>query len=430
LDDLNRLESETKDGVGRSIGYDDTDQVVGVSGSNSEVYSYDLNGNRINVGYVTGAGNRLMSDGVYNYLYDAEGNRTTRTKIADLSVDGYTWDYRNRLVSIVSKDAGGGVIKTVGYEYDVDDQRVKKTVTSTPLSAGDGVENYYLDRNQIAFVTDGGGGQMFHYLYGLNVDSVMAQDSPAGMVWGLADRLGTVDMLTDAGGVVVDQRRFDSFGQLLSQTNPSLKFRYGYTGRERDLESGLEYYRARYYDAANGRFISVDPAGFGAGDTNLYRYVGNSSTMYTDPSGLYSFDDFRRDAWNFGQGIGRNFDYSFDAINTHVFSPVGNAITPVVKAINTNFITPFNDAASNAVSFYTNLVTEGQREGGVVGAFKQGAGIFAGTFAATPGAVGSFVQNNGKRIGGVVQAIGGVAEIYAGATTSQQFSLWKLFSYF
>jgi RHS repeat-associated protein len=166
----------------------------------------------------------------------------------------------------------------VGYEYDVDDQRVSKTVNGV-------VEKYIIDRNQIAYVTDGSGTQTFHYLYGTNVDSVMAQDSPTGMVWSLSDRLGSVNLLADAGGVVVNRRTFDSFGRVLSETNPSVKFRYGYTGREQDQETGLDYYRARYYDAANGRFISVDPAGFGAGDTNLYRYVGNSSTMYTDPSG-------------------------------------------------------------------------------------------------------------------------------------------------
>jgi RHS repeat-associated protein len=51
-------------------------------------------------------------------------------------------------------------------------------------------------------------------------------------------------------------------------------------------ETGQYYYRARYYDAAVGRFISEDPIGFIAGDTNLSRYVDNSPTNFVDPSGL------------------------------------------------------------------------------------------------------------------------------------------------
>jgi RHS repeat-associated protein len=280
FDNLSRLTSETIDGQTRQIDYDKTDQVKSVTGSNSEAYTYDKNGNRTLGGYVTGVGNKLLSDGTYNYDYDAEGNRTKRTNIATGVVDEYVWDYRNRLTAVTSKDGTGVVTQTVGYEYDVDDQRVSKTVNGVR-------ENYYLDRNQIAFVTDGSGTETFHYLYGLNIDSVMAQDSPTGMVWSLGDRLGSINLLADAGGVVVDKRTYDSFGRVLSETNPNVKFRYGYTGRETDGETGLDYYRARYYDAGNGRFISVDPMGFGAGDTNLYRYVGNSSTLYTDPTGEF-----------------------------------------------------------------------------------------------------------------------------------------------
>jgi uncharacterized protein RhaS with RHS repeats len=61
------------------------------------------------------------------------------------------------------------------------------------------------------------------------------------MVWALADRLGSIDTLTDADGNVVDERTFDSFGRTISETNPSVSFRYGYTGRELDAESGLDY---------------------------------------------------------------------------------------------------------------------------------------------------------------------------------------------
>jgi RHS repeat-associated protein len=282
-DNLNRLISTTKNGQTQTYDYDSTDQVKTVTGSNIESYTYDKNGNRTNSGYITDAGNRLRSDGTYSYEYDDEGNRTIRTKIADGTVDTYSWDYRNRLMGIVSTDLDGVVTRSVGYTYDVDDQRISKTIDGV-------VENYYLDGEQIAFVTDGGGHETFHYLYGLNVDQVLAQDSPSGMIWALADRLGSVDTLTDADGNVVESRTYDSFGNLLSSTAnsqlPTPNFRYGYTGRELDLESGLDYYRARYYDSAVGRFISVDPMGFGAGDTNLYRYVGNNSTNNTDPSGM------------------------------------------------------------------------------------------------------------------------------------------------
>jgi RHS repeat-associated protein len=163
-------------------------------------------------------------------------------------------------------------------ELTLNNLRVKKNVD------GD-VENYYLDRDNIAFVTDGDGKQTFHYLYGMGADQVLAQDSETGMVWSLADRLGSIDVLTNEQGVIVDQRTYDSFGNTLSQLDPTVKFRFGYTGRESDPETGLYYYRARYFDANVGRFISTDPIGFEAGDSNLYRYVNNSSALATDPTG-------------------------------------------------------------------------------------------------------------------------------------------------
>jgi RHS repeat-associated protein len=61
--------------------------------------------------------------------------------------------------------------------------------------------------------------------------------------------------------------------------------RYGYTGREADSALGLQYNRGRIYDPATGKWMSVDPMGFAAGDLNLYRYVRNNPTNLTDPSG-------------------------------------------------------------------------------------------------------------------------------------------------
>jgi RHS repeat-associated protein len=245
---------------------------------------YDLNSNRLS--YTLDSANRVVFDGVYRYTYDNEGNRTKRVKVDSGVTDVYEWDNRNRLVTITTSDSAGLVIQAVAYEYDIDDQRVSKRVVT---AQGQIVERYAIDRDQIAFVTDEQGNETFHYLYGLNVDQVLAQDSPTGMVWSLSDRLGSIDLLTNASGNVVDKRTYDSFGNLLEQTNPLVAFRYGYTGREFDAESGLHFYRARYYDPGIGRFISVDPMSFSGGDTNLYRYVSNSPTQWTDPTGKFAF---------------------------------------------------------------------------------------------------------------------------------------------
>jgi RHS repeat-associated protein len=84
---------------------------------------------------------------------------------------------------------------------------------------------------------------------------------------------------------VVNHIRYDSFGKITSETNAAVDFLFAYTGRERDKETGLYYYRARYYDPAVGRFVSEDLLGFAARDVNLVRYVSNAPITFTDPTG-------------------------------------------------------------------------------------------------------------------------------------------------
>jgi RHS repeat-associated protein len=66
--------------------------------------------------------------------------------------------------------------------------------------------------------------------------------------------------------------------------------RYTYTGREFDADTGLMYYRARWYDPQVGRFISEDPIGFRGRDVNFYGYVKNGPLLFRDPSGLQRCD--------------------------------------------------------------------------------------------------------------------------------------------
>ena len=85
--------------------------------------------------------------------------------------------------------------------------------------------------------------------------------------------------------MLVNQTTYDSFGQVLSETNSLFGDRYKFTGRE--LNSGNDYYyRARTYNASQGRFGSLDPAGFAAETANVFSYVFNSPSNFTDPTGL------------------------------------------------------------------------------------------------------------------------------------------------
>src|SRR5262249_40693468 len=91
--------------------------------------------------------------------------------------------------------------------------------------------------------------------------------------------------LTDASGVVVNTYAYDPFGGSLWGTG-TMENQFQYAGRSGVAidGSGLVYMRARYYDPGTGRFAAMDPIRL-TGDTNLYRYVRNNPTQFTDPRG-------------------------------------------------------------------------------------------------------------------------------------------------
>jgi RHS repeat-associated protein len=181
------------------------------------------------------------------------------------------------------------IAEQVEYTYDTFDRRTAKAVDPDGKGrAQTETERFVYDGAHIALVFDGKGKQTHRYLYGPQIDQVLADETVTGAVqWALSDQQGSVRDVINNQGQLLNHIRYDSFGNITSQTNANVDFRFGYTGREFDEETGLYYYRARYYDASIGRFISEDPMGFGAGDSNLYRYVGNSATNFTDPTGNF-----------------------------------------------------------------------------------------------------------------------------------------------
>ena len=90
---------------------------------------------------------------------------------------------------------------------------------------------------------------------------------------------------SDQTGSARDRTEFGAFGNIVAQSNAAEADRYRFTGRELDTASGLYYFRARWLDPASGRFLSRDPIGFRANDSNLFRYAWNAPSVYTDPTG-------------------------------------------------------------------------------------------------------------------------------------------------
>ncbi|EAQ79300.1 Calx-beta domain-containing protein [Blastopirellula marina] len=312
-DEGNRLTGFTVYGYSAedaTYNYDDTDQLTGADRSGTtddESYAYDENGNRIGGGYSTGDINQILSDGTYNYTYDDEGNRLTKTNISTGEVIEYSWDYRNRLTSIITKDSLSVVTHEVEYTYDAFNRRIVKSIDVDGAVSGTAVEEIYIydgmreERgnagDHMLLVFDEAGNLTNRFLYGPHVDQVLASEEVAStatagdVLWVLTDNLGTVRDLAeyDAGTdatTIVNHFAYDAFGQVASETNSAVDFLFAFTGRERDEESSLQYSRARYYEAELGRWISADPLGFDAMDPNLYRYVGNSPSFAIDPSGL------------------------------------------------------------------------------------------------------------------------------------------------
>jgi RHS repeat-associated protein len=232
----------------------------------------------------------LLSDGTYRYEYDAEGNRTRRVDLRSGEVTEYSWNYYNQLTDVVTRNSSGEVTRAIEYSYDAWGRRIGKVIDFD--GAGSGVaqrESYVYEGDDVAIVFDGNGTQLNRYLHGPAVDQILSDETSTSVNWALVDNMGSVRDIIDSEGQVLNHITYDSFGQVTSELNGSVDFRFGYTGRERDEETGLYYYRARYYDAAVGEFLGEDPMSFWADDYNLSRYTFNSPTNFVDPSGMVLF---------------------------------------------------------------------------------------------------------------------------------------------
>jgi len=170
---------------------------------------------------------------------------------------------------------------TSTYRYDGLGRRIQKTLStqSSALST-----SYVYDGEDILLEYDGGNVLQARYTHGPGIDEPIAVTKGGSTFFYHQDGLGTVTDLTDSVGATAKSYSYDAYGAIVDQTG-TVEQSYTYTGRELDSETGLMYYRARYYDPTTGRFLHKDPIGFAGGDLNLYSYVKNNPTNFIDPAG-------------------------------------------------------------------------------------------------------------------------------------------------
>lgn len=304
-------------------------------------FNYDPVGNRESVingaitSYVTNSLNQYTSVGGVEYSYDNNGNLTSD------GTNSYTYDAEDRLVAATTPR------NAVCYQYDPFGRRIAKNVNGK-------VTKYLYDGDQVICEYDHYGRLRRKFLYGTGIDETVRMTNvlPSaditgggnvdfddyavlGLSWWLDnnnpgfdpnadlncddkidfkdvgilaelwlsdgqrsedyfyhyDGLGSVIALTDSADNIIESYSYDVFGQ--PNTTSSVGNPYLFTGRRHNTETGLYYYRARYFDPYIGRFLQIDPIGY-FGGVNIYTYVGNNPTNWIDPYGLCKVDDTRK----------------------------------------------------------------------------------------------------------------------------------------
>lgn len=268
----------------RSYGYDTVDRLTSATYTNplqaSESYAYDSAGNRtssqLSASYSYQPFNRLTNTNTASYVYDTNGNLTSKTDSTGSTL--YSWDFENRLRQVTLPNGN-----TVSYKYDALGRRIQRSPSA-------GVATSFVYDGQDVIRDLNSDGSNVDYLNGLGIDNKLRlTDSRLianGPLYFTQDHLGSTTALTNSLGNVVSQVSYDGFGNSAGNSFT----RYDYTGRERDSDTGLLYYRARWYDPKVGRFISEDPIGFKGGDVNVYGYVGSNPVNLNDPTGQWSTD--------------------------------------------------------------------------------------------------------------------------------------------
>jgi RHS repeat-associated protein len=323
-----------------TYGYDDLYRLTSVvygGPYDEQTYSYDPMGNRLQLvegatttDYAYDAADGLLTAGSTTFEFDANGNQVREGNRT------FTYDRENRLIQVADwTSAPDGTCADTNWDGTVNSGDLLAVANAFGTRAGpdtyqpvldprqDGVVNAgdlllitgkLLEQCQVvdANAYNGDGLRVYRsqdgaterhvwdvaatlpvilqdssglaYVHGLDL---IGTEDASGQHYYLYDGLGSAIGIADSSGVPEAWYSYDVFGAVVGQTG-SVENDFTFTGERWDYSTGLLYLRARYYESANGRFVSRDPYPGLAGvprSLNRHTYVGNNPANLTDPAG-------------------------------------------------------------------------------------------------------------------------------------------------
>jgi RHS repeat-associated protein len=253
---------------GESFQYDQWANLLSI-GASSSAYT-GCTQQSLSLGMNVNGSNQISSP--TGYVYDADGNLTT---VPSPGAASYTYNAENKMTSTAG----------LTYTYDGDGQRVEKS---------NGKLYWYGSGGQVLDETDLSGNLISEYVF-FGGKRISRRDSPSNNIfYYFEDHLGTSREIVESGQTSsCYDADFYPFGGERTPIVNTCPQNYKFTGKERDSESGLDNFEARYNSSSIGRFMSPDPLGLVAlpGDAhdpqswNAYSYVRNNALNLTDPDG-------------------------------------------------------------------------------------------------------------------------------------------------
>jgi len=287
--------------------YDNRGRLIKVKKGNQvvEKYVYDGNGNRVK----TTSKLRGVTDEVQTYNSDDQ-IRLIGAVEQSYNDDGYLVEKKLPNGDIYSFEYGtlGELkkvitpIKTIEYLHNANNQRVAKKVDGVI------VEKYlWANLTTLLAVYDANDTLVQRFEYADNRMPI-AMTMNSSKYYLHYDQVGSLRAVSDSSHNIVKEVVYDSYGNILSDSNSSLKVPFGFAGGLYDSDTKLTRFGYRDYDAYTGKWTAKDPILFGGGDSNLYGYVLGDPVDFVDPTGKFA-DEVWAIAVAMGWGLGKTIEW-------------------------------------------------------------------------------------------------------------------------